>query len=81
MYSPVDEELENILYFIDFNSNQDIEEKKLIKKKSIPKDDYFRLEDYFNSKLEKKLVEDLIDKNNTNFATIKKYGLLINEKI
>jgi hypothetical protein len=81
LYSPVDEELENILYFIDFNSNQDIEEKKLIKKKSIPKDDYFRLEDYFNSKLEKKLVEDLIDKNNTNFATIKKYGLLINEKI
>ena len=81
MYSPVDEELENILYFIDFNSNQDIEENKLIKNKSNPKEDYFRLEDYFNSKLEKKLVEDLNNKNNTNFATIKKYGLLINEKI
>lgn len=83
LYSPVDEELENKLYFLDMDLKEDDREKKIsIKNKSSSKDSYFRVEDYFKDELQKKLNEDINNNNNyTNLASIKKYGLFINDKI
>jgi hypothetical protein len=83
LYSPVDEELENKLYFLDCKPTEDLDEENTRKKikKSATKDDYFKVEDYFRDKLEKKLLEDLNNNKNISLATMKKYGLLMNEKI
>lgn len=80
LYSPIDEELENKLYFLDFDQKDDSEKRRLVKKKkkSTPKDDYSRVEDYFTDQLDKKLQEDL---NSKGISTMKKYGLLMKEKI
>lgn len=79
----MDEELENKLYFLDCKPSEDLDEVNTRKKikKSTTKDDYFKIEDYFRDKLEKKLMEDLSHNKNISLATMKKYGLFMNEKI
>jgi len=84
LYSPVDEDLENKLYFLDFKANEDSGHGKLIKKiKKSPAttDDYSKVEDYFRDQLEKQLNEDINNKSNISLTTMKKYGLLIKENI
>ena len=78
LYSPVDEELENMLYFMDFEkmTNEDLSILNKIKKKisfhENNRDNIRSIEDYYNGKIYDLLKNDLDNKNYNDNNNIEK---------
>ena len=91
LYSPIDQDLENKLYFMDFKTKEDKENEKQIlnkvnvlvnkNKKFDTSKQMYKIEEFYQDKLDDIFEEDLNTLRKENGKMEKKYGLLINEKI